>query len=126
MKQRDAKRKRRREKERKRSRREKDELRRFRRRIKREENKLAQKRIGNVGRWSAGKKKKRVQSAKNHSGTRAQPRPHPSIGMILLIPGKVCDDSAFRDDLTPRNVDTRSVWHVSPYMLPKFSSNVTS
>lgn len=45
------------EKERKGSRREKDELRRFRRRIKREENKLAQKRIGNVGRWSAGKKK---------------------------------------------------------------------
>lgn len=38
------------------SRREKDELRRLRRRIKREENKLTQKRIGNVGRWSADKK----------------------------------------------------------------------
>lgn len=40
-----------RERERKGSRREKDELRRFRRRKKREENKLTQKRIGNVVDW---------------------------------------------------------------------------
>lgn len=109
---------------RERSRREKDELRRFRRRIKRKGNKLAEERIGNVGRWSAGKKEEGPKRKKSlwHA---YKSRPDSSIGTILLIPTKVCDDSAFRDDLTPRNVDTWSVWHVSPCMLPKFSSNVT-
>lgn len=69
------------EKERKGSRREKDELRRFRRRIKREENKLAQKRIGNVGRWSAGKKKRR--------GSRAQKiTPARVHNLVLILPSE--------------------------------------
>lgn len=92
------------------SRREKDELRRFRRRIKRKENILVEERIRNVGRWSA--KKRRGSRAQKITPARVH-NPVPSVETILPIPTKVCD-LAFRDDLMPRNVDTRSVWRGSP------------
>lgn len=47
--------------------------------------------------WSTGKKEEGPERKKSLRHA-SQPRPDPSIGMILLIPRKVCDDSAFRDE----------------------------
>lgn len=59
----------------------KDELRRFRRRIKREENKLAKERIRNVGRWSDGKKRRGSRAQKITSARVHNP-------VLILLPSK--------------------------------------